>query len=134
MVSNLHEILGRARGWRGLQGLHDSQGSQGLLSHGSDTPETSPGPGPGPGPGENLALDDAENPLQLLARASDLKLSGQETQDAVASGTDRGTHPAKPFFVPVRASRDIGPDLDPIDLGLATADETEMLFSLYVDT
>lgn len=96
---------------------------------------------------DSLALDDAENPLQLLARASDLQLTPTGRGDAQKlslpapqqtsitensyQGYDSGP---KSFFVPVRASRDVGPDIDPIELGLVTVDEAESLFSLYVQT
>lgn len=92
-----------------------------------------------------LSLDDAENPLQLLARASDLQLSPamvHDVQPRPVSLSQSSTAPAeprqldgqdtKPFFVPVRASRDIGPDVDPIEMGIITLLEAESLFSLYV--
>lgn len=93
---------------------------------------------------DNLSLDDAENPLQLLARASDLQLSPTEVRGAhkwppstiQASGmlqnSTEGSDPAaQSYFVPIRASLDVGPDIDPIDIGLVTASEAESLFSLY---
>ena len=92
---------------------------------------------------DNLALDDAENPLQLLARASDLQLSPgvQDAQKAmpfppnpVMNAENRPVDEmgAKSFFVPVRASRDVGPEIDPIDMGLVTPEEADSLFALYV--
>lgn len=94
---------------------------------------------------DNLALDDAENPLQLLARASDLQLSPAGAHDVEKSPfpmPQAATMPAEnrrpdglganSFFVPVRASRDIGLDIDPIDMGLITPYEAESLFTLYV--
>lgn len=95
-------------------------------------------------PGDNLSLDDAENPLQLLARASDLQLSPVEVREAPRwasasllqptitprSSSGSGGMSAKNFFVPVRASLDVGPDLDPIDIGLVTLTEAESLFAL----
>lgn len=94
---------------------------------------------------DNLALDDAENPLQLLARASDLQLSPAGVHDVQKSPIqmpESARMPAenqqldgletKSFFVPVRASRDVGPDIDPIDMGLVTLYEAESLFTLYV--
>jgi hypothetical protein len=100
----------------------------------------------GSNPGESLALDDAENPLQLLARASDLQLSPKDVRNTAtwpllatsqpATGVSVVVHDnvtaAKSFFVPVRASLDIGPDMDPIDIGLVTLLEAESLFALYV--
>ncbi|BCR95275.1 uncharacterized protein AKAW2_20215S [Aspergillus luchuensis] len=93
---------------------------------------------------DNLSLDDAENPLQLLARASDLQLSPTEVRGAhkwppstiQASGmlqnSTEGSDPAaQSYFVPIRASLDVGPDIDPIDIGLVTASEAESLFSFF---
>ncbi|KAJ5639890.1 uncharacterized protein N7484_007752 [Penicillium longicatenatum] len=93
---------------------------------------------------ESLALDDAENPLQLLARASDLQLSPTGLRRELKSpqppllapptiSQDSGPADsgAKSFFVPARANLDIGPDLDPVDLGLVTFDESESLFSFF---
>lgn len=93
---------------------------------------------------ESLTLDDAENPLQLLARASDLQLSPTGVRHVQKSpmppsvapsavpqeSNDSGEVSAKSFFVPAQANLDVGPDLDPVDLGLVTFDEAESLFSL----
>lgn len=94
---------------------------------------------------DNLALDDAENPLQLLARASDLQLSPTGVRHEPKSPLPQlsaalitlpherslfAKPSAKSFFVPVRANLDIGPEVDPVDLGLVTFDEAESLFSL----
>lgn len=94
--------------------------------------------GAGPSTDEHLALDDAENPLQLLARASDLRLTSPHSGDIGAStpssrtfASDRGDKSdVHRFFLPVKANLDQGPDLDPIDLGLVTMEEAEMLISL----
>ncbi|KAL2816756.1 hypothetical protein BJX63DRAFT_135355 [Aspergillus granulosus] len=91
--------------------------------------------------GESLALDDAENPLQLLARASDLQLSPNDVREPpmappnlvtgspVAVGAN--VTPAKSFFVPVRANLDVGLDMDPIEIGLVTLQEAESLFAFF---
>lgn len=91
---------------------------------------------------ESLTLDDAENPLQLLARASDLQLSPTGMRHVPKSpiplsegpsflqSTPPGELSAKSFFVPTRANLDIGPEVDPVELGLVTFDESESLFSL----
>jgi hypothetical protein len=89
---------------------------------------------------ESLAIDDAENPLQLLARASyfqppsrpqhksspqrirhDGSLQGRGTTESSALGE---------FFAPPRSHLDVGDDVDPITLGLVTEDEADSLFSL----
>ncbi|GKZ26744.1 hypothetical protein AbraIFM66951_004801 [Aspergillus brasiliensis] len=98
--------------------------------------------------GDNLSLDDAENPLQLLARASDLQLSPTEVRDVhrwppstfpqptgMPQSSTEGSDPAaQSYFVPIRANLDVGPDIDPIDIGLVTPSEAESLFSLSVAT
>ncbi|KAL4801760.1 hypothetical protein BDV18DRAFT_167153 [Aspergillus unguis] len=94
--------------------------------------------------GENLALDDAENPLQLLARASDLQLTPTDVRDTATwpslTTSQPATDPAlgleskavaRPFFVPVRANLDVGPEMDPIDIGLVTLAEAESLFTFF---
>ncbi|PWY85097.1 Zn(II)2Cys6 transcription factor [Aspergillus heteromorphus CBS 117.55] len=96
--------------------------------------------------GDNLSLDDAENPLQLLARASDLQLSPNEVHDLARWPTSTSLRPqgaiqssaifanasvAQSYFVPIRASLDIGSDIDPIDIGLITSNEAESLFSFF---
>jgi len=86
---------------------------------------------------ENFSVDDAENPLQLLARASDLSLpSGQEHSQPFASAPPLAqkqgssvTQNLEAFFGPFRPSLDVGEDIDPIDMGLVTLEETDMLFT-----
>jgi hypothetical protein len=87
---------------------------------------------------DHFSVDDAENPLQLLARASDL--SGPPNQ---ASYTPNLRSPIslsrhanagrdldlQNFFGPFRPSLDIGPENDPIDMGLVTEDESVALFT-----
>jgi hypothetical protein len=92
---------------------------------------------------DGYALEDAENPLQLLARASDLPAS----TDGLSAGRD---HPnpvsavsypdqARPpmgnldlavYFGPLTPHLDIGEEIDPIDMGFVTPAETDVLFSL----
>ncbi|OKL58150.1 hypothetical protein UA08_06836 [Talaromyces atroroseus] len=74
---------------------------------------------------DGLALDDAENPLQLLARASDLQLAPL-TLNYSARAVDS-------FFVPIKANLDIGPHLDPVDLGLVTFKEANRLFGFFYE-
>ncbi|RAK83995.1 Zn(II)2Cys6 transcription factor [Aspergillus costaricaensis CBS 115574] len=94
--------------------------------------------------GDNLSLDDAENPLQLLARASDLQLSPTEVRGAhkwppstiqpsgMLQNSTEGSDPtAQSYFVPIRASLDVGPGIDPIDIGLVTPSEAESLFTFF---
>lgn len=134
IISNLQDLLNKAQ-------------SQSLPSESDDLQETLGEshdivPPKATNTDENLALDDAENPLQLLARASDLQLSPGEVQGPKlplpsrtstfqAENCEPDRLGANSFFVPVRASRDIGPDLDPIDVGLVTLHEAESLFTLY---
>ncbi|KAF1996398.1 hypothetical protein P154DRAFT_579994 [Amniculicola lignicola CBS 123094] len=88
---------------------------------------------------DQLALDDAENPLQLLARASDLRITSPQVIDPTIStpssrnylGESNDGSDIHRFFLPMKASLDVGPDLDPIDLGLLTKEEAEMLMSFF---
>lgn len=88
-------------------------------------------------PGDNYPVDDAENPLQLLARASDLSIPTQEPHPKrplfTASQAPRqdtgGDHDLQIFFGPFRPSLDIGDDIDPITMGLLTIEEADVLFS-----
>jgi len=90
---------------------------------------------------ESLAVDDAENPLQLLARASDLHVSpksGNEHAAREVTPHQRARHSkqiekiseVEKFFKLGQFSLDTGPDLDPIDLGLMTVEEADSLFNL----
>lgn len=93
---------------------------------------------------DQLALDDAENPLQLLARASDLRLSTPQSSSGFSPGGSTASPSDKHvrhdstklsevqyFFQPMKATLDLGPkfqlDTDPIVLGLVTESEAEML-------
>lgn len=97
---------------------------------------------------ETLAVDDAENPLQLLARASYFQppeeprnppppapavaseRARQQQQSAMADKLQE-TRDLQRFFASVAGvNLDVGEDVDPISLGLATAEEGEALFSL----
>jgi hypothetical protein len=92
---------------------------------------------------DQLNVDDAENPLQLLARTSELLSSigpgnGSATghlssskslpsrEALVESGHD-GHLPM--FFGRYQARLDVAQDLDPIELGLLTLAEAEALFA-----
>ncbi|KEF52777.1 uncharacterized protein A1O9_11194 [Exophiala aquamarina CBS 119918] len=93
---------------------------------------------------DELALNHADNPLQLLAMASGLP--GQ------SPSTNMSTSPAGPafashqgsdvnatdvdltqFFGSLQPSLDNSADLDPINMGLVTPEEAEMLFNYFND-
>ncbi|KAG2418523.1 hypothetical protein HFD88_001624 [Aspergillus terreus] len=140
IISNLQELLNKSQQGQSQQ----LQSETDELSEGPEQSNSFPSPRE-INAGDNLSLDDAENPLQLLARASDLQLSPAETREtprwhpstsvqptALPRSSLNGNEPsAKSFFVPVRASLDVGPDLDPIDVGLVTSNEAESLFSFF---
>jgi hypothetical protein len=90
---------------------------------------------------ESLAVDDAENPLQLLARASDLQSPQQPEHASLptpsaythsSSLRDRQEDAIQSFFTSTKVSLDVGEDLDPVHMGLVTLEETESLFKLSV--
>jgi hypothetical protein len=93
---------------------------------------------------ETLAIADAENPLQLLARASYFQPPQEpkkpppgpstsiEGKTARLDGKSSSSKVLQEFFTPARVNLDVGDDLDPITLGLATMEEAEAAFRLYL--
>lgn len=75
----------------------------------------------------------------MLARASDLRIATPHTlHDSVSSpgsrnnGSDHGQFlDVHRFFLPTKAFLDQGPGLDPIDVGLVTMDEAQMLLTYF---
>ncbi|RHZ63222.1 uncharacterized protein CDV56_106014 [Aspergillus thermomutatus] len=139
LISNLQDLLSRTQG----------QSAPSEVEEISDDPDQSHtrSPPQDATAGDNLALDDAENPLQLLARASDLQFSPAECSNAPKLSPSSVSQPSirldsshnedvpnvRSFFVPVRANLDLGPDMDPIELGLTTLLEAESLFSFFYE-
>ncbi|KAI8267089.1 Satratoxin biosynthesis SC1 cluster transcription factor SAT9 [Colletotrichum sp. SAR11_239] len=97
---------------------------------------------------ESLAIDDAENPLQLLARASNLQLSpkpitglspkqpGPRVSRKKQQQQQQVDQPEEDlemqsFFTSVRVNLDVGDDIDPITMGLVTEEEAESLFVFF---
>ena len=93
---------------------------------------------------DDFDLDDAENPLLLLARASDLPLPVHEASSTSGLASKRSSQFRMPqtepdaeelelrtFFGPFRPSLDVSQDIDPIDLGLVTPSEVDVLFNLF---
>ncbi|KAF6799425.1 zn 2cys6 transcription factor [Colletotrichum sojae] len=105
---------------------------------------------------ESLAIDDAENPLQLLARASNLQLSpkpisgmspkqpgprlGRKKQHQQQLHQQQLPHHVgnpdedlemQSFFDSVRVNFDVGDDIDPISMGLVTEEEAGSLFAFF---
>lgn len=87
---------------------------------------------------ESLAVDDAENPLQLLARASYFQPSREvrsrnspqhSRRKAATSGTSSESGSLEAFFTGAMVNLDVGSDVDPIELGLVTEEEADSLFS-----
>lgn len=88
------------------------------------------------GESDQLSLDDAENPLQLLARTSELLSAIHPRAPPNAPPGYLGSKPAQrsdydlqKFFGPHQPRLDVGEELDPIELGLITLAEAEALFS-----
>lgn len=127
-LEQLQQLLHEARG--GITEGTESVSSNGAIFAGERD-------GAGQSSDDQLALDDAENPLQLLARASDLRLTSTPPNVFTPSS---GIHTSDKddqvdvhrFFLPIKDRLDQSPDLDPIDLGLLSLEEAEMLISLYV--
>lgn len=134
VICDLQGLLSKAQG-QSLPSERDDSSEDLGQSLGISSPQET-------NPDDHLSLDDAENPLQLLARASDLQLSPAGLQKSPFPLSQSSSAPAdnrqpdglggRSFFVPVRANRDIGPDVDPIEMGIVTLYEADSLFSLYV--
>lgn len=84
---------------------------------------------------DQLALDDAENPLQLLARASDLSALNNASPNAPVASPEStisrtGTKELdiQTFFGPFHPSLDSEPEMDPVEMGLVTEEEASTLF------
>ncbi|RYO92803.1 hypothetical protein DL764_008077 [Monosporascus ibericus] len=89
---------------------------------------------------EHLNLDDAENPLQLLARTSELLSSIEPQQPLLTTSASNSQKPSSArhndlqrFFGSFQPRLDVGEDLDPIELGLLTLAEAEALFAYFFD-
>jgi hypothetical protein len=95
---------------------------------------------------DSSALADAENPLQLLAQTSELLLgadnrhqAGRSAQSSTIQVRTNGAEKLQSgddirnFFGSFKPRLDIGPDLDPIDLGLITNEEADELFSYFFE-
>ena len=91
---------------------------------------------------ESLAIDDAENPLQLLARASYFQPPNEQARSHSSpqrARSDRGragpreepsdSSSLRDFFTSAKVHLDVGDDIDPVSLGLVTEQEAESLFS-----
>ncbi|KAK1138506.1 hypothetical protein N8T08_002456 [Aspergillus melleus] len=137
IISNLQVLLNKIQGQR-LPSETDYQSEDPDRSRAVQSPDET-------NADDSLSLDDAENPLQLLARASDLQLSPPEAHGTVKwlplASSEPASAPrdslngnstaARSFFVPAKARLDTGPEIDPIDLGLVTSIEADTLFSFF---
>ncbi|KAF5977884.1 hypothetical protein FCOIX_6216 [Fusarium coicis] len=87
---------------------------------------------------QSLAIDDAENPLQLLARASYIQPSlesrhgNSPIQAHTASTQGQTEDEIQAFFAPAQVHLDVGPDVDPVSLGLVSEEEADKLFNLVM--
>ncbi|OAL33407.1 hypothetical protein AYO20_07263 [Fonsecaea nubica] len=107
-------------------------------SNSNEAPATDHGEKP-----DELALNNAENPLQLLAMASVLPGHSPSTVMSTSPAgvaSQPGTNDAnlgdvelQQFFGSLMPRLDNSPDLDPIDLGLVTQDEADSLFAYFYE-
>ncbi|PHH60597.1 hypothetical protein CDD81_1424 [Ophiocordyceps australis] len=92
-----------------------------------DSPEAAPVSGFVQSNDDGLGVDDAENPLELLARVSYI----QPSRTCRRTESTRESERQQDFFTSARVSLDIGSDIDPISLGLVTDAEADGLFSFF---
>lgn len=145
-VFRLQSLLSEAQGVLAGQPALPSLSLQDPRSHehgqssyrAGQIPQSAPAVG-NPPSDDNYAVDDAENPLQLLARASDISTPPfpvSQTSTYIPSMTaqlpSQDPHwkdDLQAFFGPFRPSLDIGEDIDPIALGLVSFEEADVLFN-----
>lgn len=88
---------------------------------------------------KELIDNNASNPLQLLAMASSIPqaMSNSAQHDSQIANVDvlgdETQNIGHAFFSPIKSRLDLGRDFDPIEQGLVTADEAQMLFSEFHD-
>lgn len=84
---------------------------------------------------DQLAVEDVENPLQLLARASDLRITSPldntiSTPGSKMNGSEHSAYlDVHQFFLPMKANIDQGQGYDPIDIGLVSEAEANTLLA-----
>lgn len=89
---------------------------------------------------ESSLVDDAENPLQLLARASYFQPSPRDSRSkstpqhvrrngSVLESNADSSESIEAFFTGAKVDLDVGSDIDPIDIGLVSEEEAESLFA-----
>lgn len=151
VIANLHHLLSDRRGQSvtpsnaSIKGRQQSSVDINEMSSDEDDEDTENTPDSHPYITQHregsLTVDDAENPLQLLARASKLQLSptpggtGSSPGQMSRSGRrkqhldqDDGDSEIQSFFTGFRVSLDVGDDIDPIQMGLVTENEAHDLF------
>ncbi|KAF1844147.1 uncharacterized protein K460DRAFT_287349 [Cucurbitaria berberidis CBS 394.84] len=130
-LQHLQRLLSEAQSYR-EETLHDHTESPESKYVAVSTKEAI-----GPSSDDQLALEGVENPLQLLARASDLRIASPHNNSTATPGSQiNGSEQSAfldvhRFFLPMKASLDQGPGLDPIDVGLVTTEEAEMLLQYF---
>lgn len=133
-----------ASGAADAQSENMSQSDGGMEDNEDDASNIDSTPGLTQANEETLAIDDAENPLQLLARASYFQPPEEPKKPSPRPPvpTDRGavrggsksssSRELHDFFAPAHVNLDVGDDIDPISLGLVSMEEAEAAFSLCV--
>jgi len=88
--------------------------------------------------GNHIALDNAENPLQLLALASaipnpcpghDASTSATTSSQTLQQSYAKQNSDVESFFRPLHSNLDNDVDMDPIEVGLVSVEEATTLFS-----
>lgn len=126
------------------ENLSDSEGGMDEEEEEEDVSNIDSTPGLTQANEETLAIDDAENPLQLLARASYFQPPEEpkhpsprfpvpiERGAATLGAKSSSSKELHDFFAPAHVNLDVGDDIDPISLGLVSMEEAEVAFALCV--
>lgn len=142
-AQRLQQLLGEAGAVLNREQSRRSTATQSPSSSRLDNPITAPQLAPSRSVvlqqgGSRQVVEDTENPLQLLAHATEQCLPlpqlshGQNWPTAAITGQahsrgDKSHESLRNFFGPPRVNLDVGPSLDPISLGFVTSIEAEDL-------
>lgn len=119
----------------GLKSVHDPFSSESGDMKPPAALQHSGGDHAGGSSDDQLAVEDVENPLQLLARASDLRITSPldiaaSTPGSKINGSEHSAYlDVHQFFLPMKANLDQGEGYDPIHIGLVSESEANTLLT-----
>jgi hypothetical protein len=124
----IHHLKGLLETAQNLVPEHQNE-ERGEFQRDESSSSSQKNPAMNEGGDDSFSVHDAENPLQLLARASDLTTQTNTNILPVMRTATQSDQGLRNFFGPFRPSLDNEADTDPIEMGLVTLEETSALFT-----